>query len=152
MDFNEAKAWFAAMLDSGLTPELNAWIDSVLGGEWKHPARKYVTVPSCRGLATYACKSALSSAGLTGTVTTVTLPSQAAVPGVAASWPTGTQPAAGLRVPSDRPIQMFINPNPMPAKKAERVSAAQALMTRNGPTLSANGYDSTGRSRSWTGA
>lgn len=140
VDFATAREWFAQMLDSGSTPELNAWIDSVLGGSWHDPRVSYPAVPDCRGVTTDVCQQRLTAAGFTATPSTAVLPASEAVWNVGANMVATTDPAPSIKVRADRAITIYTNPATVTAPTADMKAAASTVATRNLKTLSANGY------------
>lgn len=140
VDFAAAKTWLAAMLDSGETPELNAWIDSVLGGDWFDPTKRYPTVPDCRGVAAATCQDRLTTAGFTTQAAVTTLPQNEAIWNVGPNLAVATEPAPGLTVRPDREITITVNPSTVPQPSTAELSAATTVASRNYKTFSANGY------------
>lgn len=140
VDLTAARTWLAAMLDSGETPELNAWIDSVLGGDWFDPTKRYPTVPDCRGVSASTCQARLTTAGFTQSATVTVLPQSEAIWNVGADLTVATEPAAGITVRPDRAVTISVNPSSVPQPSSAESTAANTVAARNIKTFNANGY------------
>jgi hypothetical protein len=110
-------------------PTLLAWLDAHLGGPSQDPTGELIDLPTCTGMTYGACSAALRNAGLTGTITKVTLTADDAIMDVAADRTTALHP--GGRVKYNDEVTVTVNPDPLPELTETELLIADELEQNN---------------------
>jgi hypothetical protein len=118
--------------------QLEAWLNSVLGGGQANPRDSTIPAPTCTGVTAATCSSRLRDAGFSGDINTEVVSADDAVMEQPAGEVVDTEPVLSTYLPETGILTLFVNPTPMPEMTSGELALAEQLQTQNPATITAD--------------